>query len=321
MRCVRNLDDLERYISLKDKQHLKKALTNMRMAITPHTLTLINFDDPCDPLLLMSVPQIQELDVSPDEFLDPIGDEAKSPIPFLTHRYQDRVLVYVTFSCAQYCRFCFRRRKTGRACASPTADERLNILTYLREHPIIEEAILTGGDPFILLDNQLDEWLKALQGVPSIRRLRIHTRVPVTLPSRITPELVRMIRRRMKPTFPINIVTHFNHPNEIASENVEAVARLIDAGILVRNQSVLLKGVNDDAKTLEALFKRLVDIRVVPYYLHQLDRAQGISHFRVPMEEGISLMRQLQGKVTGIALPRYMLDRPGGKGKVQLAGN
>jgi lysine 2,3-aminomutase len=192
------------------------------------------------------------------------------------------------------------------------------IIDYLHEHPEVEEVILTGGDPLTLLDWQIEDWLRRLREVSSVRRIRFHTRVPVNLPSRITENLVTILRRYMDATHPIFIVTHFNHPKEIAPENIVAIAKLVDAGIVVRNQGPLLKGVNDNPAILEELFKRLVDIRVVPYYLHQLDLAQGTNHFRVPIEEGIAIMRSLQGKVTGIALPRYMLDLPGGKGKVPL---
>lgn len=316
--CVRTLEDLEKYIHIGNKTRMREVLANMRLSITPHTLRLINFDDPHDPILLMCVPQTGELTISPEELVDPIGDEAKSPIPFLTHRYPDRVLIYATFFCSLFCRFCFRRFKTGEATPGPTRADIDRIVGYLRQHSEIEEAILTGGDPLTLLDDQLDQWLRTLRSIPSIRRIRIHTRVPVNLPSRITDNLVTIFSRHMDTTHPIYLVTHFNHPKEIATENITAVAKLVNAGIVVRNQGPLLKGVNDDASTLEELFKRLTDIRVVPYYLHQLDLAKGTNHFRVPIQKGIALMRELQGRVTGIALPRYMLDLPGGKGKIPL---
>jgi len=316
--CVRTIDELEKYIPIENKERMREVLQNMRLSITPHTLGLINFKDPNDPILLMSVPQEKELTFSPEELVDPIGDEAKSPVPFLTHRYPDRVLIYATFFCSLFCRFCFRRFKTGEANPGPEKSDIENIVDYLYEHPEVEEVILTGGDPLTLLDMQIEEWLRRIREVPSIRRIRFHTRVPVNLPSRITDNLIAIFKKYMNSTHPIFIVTHFNHPNEIAPENIAVIARLVDAGIVVRNQGPLLKGVNDNAGVLEELFKRLTDIRVVPYYLHQLDLAKGTNHFRVPIEEGIELMRQLQGKVTGIALPRYMLDIPGGKGKIPL---
>lgn len=316
---IRTLDQLEKRVPIAQRETMRAVLKNMRLAITPHTAQLIDFADPTDPLFLMTVPQAQELSTSPEELVDPIGDEAKSPIPFLTHRYPDRVLVYVTFFCSAYCRFCFRRFKTGQATPGPDAADRDRICAYLRAHPGVDEVILTGGDPLTLMDSQLAEWLQSLRAVPTVTRLRIHTRVPVNLPSRITSSLVALLRSAMDSTHPVYLVTHFNHPRELAPENVAAIAALVDAGIVVRNQSVLLRGVNDDVETLRALFKRLVDVRIVPYYLHQLDLARGTGHFRVPIERGIKLMRALQGTTTGIALPRYMLDLPGGKGKVPIS--
>ncbi len=316
--CIRTFDQLEQRIPTMSRERMREVLANMRLSITPHTASLIRFDDPSDPLFLMSVPQERELSVTPEELVDPIGDEAKSPVPFLTHRYADRVLIYATFSCSHYCRFCFRRFKTGQATPGPSPEDMNRIGAYLSGHPEVDEVILTGGDPLTLLDGQIEQWLVRLRAIPSIKRIRFHTRVPVNLPSRITDALVATLRRHQDATRPIFVVTHFNHPREIADQNVEAIARLVDAGIVVRNQSVLLKGVNDDADTLSELFKRLTDIRVVPYYLHQLDLARGTGHFRVPIERGIELMRSLQGRTTGIALPRYMLDLPGGHGKIPI---
>lgn len=316
--CVRTVELLEKYFPITEQEKMREVISNMRLSITPHTLKLINFEDPADPILLMSVPQISELEISSEESADPIGDAEKSPVPFLVHRYPDRALILATFFCAHSCRFCFRRSKTGGANPGPTANEVEDIIEYLTAHPKIEEAILSGGDPLMLNDGHIGEWLRRLRAIQSIRRIRIHTRVLVNLPSRITDDLVGIFCRQMDATHPIYLVTHFNHPREIAEENLVAVAKLVDAGIVVRNQSVLLKGVNDSAEVLEELFKKLSDIRVVPYYLHQLDLADGTNHFRVPIERGIELMKKLQGKVTGIALPRYMLDLPGGKGKVPL---
>ena len=317
--CVRTVEQLKQHVHLENHEAIRQAMRTMRLSITPHTLKLINFNDPADPLLLMSVPQERELTVTPEELRDPIGNETKSPVPFLTHRYPDRVLVYATFSCAHYCRFCFRRFKTGVATPGPSEIDWDRIVEYLRSHGEVDEVILTGGDPWTLLDDQLEVILKRLRSINSITRIRFHTRVLVNLPSRVTLSLVETLRRYMDTSHPIYVVTHFNHPREMAPENVVAVARLVDAGIVVRNQSVLLASVNDDEKTLRVLFKKLVNIRVVPYYLHQLDLAKGTHHFRVPIERGIELMRRLQGHLTGLAIPRFMLDIPSGKGKVPLS--
>lgn len=316
--CIRTLDQLETVLPMENKERIREVLKNMRLSITPHTAKLIDFSNPNDPLFLMGVPQEHELNVTPEELVDPIGDEAKSPVPFLTHRYPDRVLIYATFSCSHYCRFCFRRFKTGLATPGPSTEDMDRICDYLAARPEIDEVILTGGDPLTLLDWQIEDWLKRLRDIASIKRIRFHTRVPVNLPSRVTDGLVELFRRYQEPTRPIFIVTHFNHPREIADANIRAVATLVNTGVVVRNQSVLLKGVNDDATTLTELFKTLTNIRVVPYYLHQLDLARGTNHFRVPIARGIELMRELQGGITGIAIPRYMLDLPGGKGKIPL---
>ncbi len=316
--CVRTVEQLETYLPVVNRAAMKEVLRNMRLSITPHTLKLIDFNDLNDPILLMTVPQEAELRVTPEELVDPIGDEAKSPIPFLTHRYPDRVLVYASFSCSAYCRFCFRRFKTGQATPGPTAHDLDRICAYLQAHPEVDEVILTGGDPLTLVDAQLEQLFQKLRAVPSIKRIRIHTRVPVNLPSRITPNLIELLKRFQDVTHPVFVVTHFNHPRELAAENLKAIALLVDAGIVVRNQSVLLRGVNDSVAVLEQLFKQLTNCRVVPYYLHQLDLAKGTGHFRVPIEQGVELMRALQGTVTGIALPTYILDIPGGQGKVPL---
>jgi lysine 2,3-aminomutase len=316
--CIRTLDQLEAFVPLENREKMRGVLKNMRISITPHTARLIDFTNPNDPLFLMSVPQERELSIAPEELVDPIGDDVKSPIPFLTHRYRDRVLIYATFSCSHYCRFCFRRFKTGQANPGPATPDMDRICAYLVSHPEIDEVILTGGDPLTLLDAQIEEWLQRLREIPTIMRIRFHSRVPVNLPSRITSSLISILTKYQDNTHPIYIVTHFNHPREIAPENIEAIAKLVHTGVVIRNQSVLLRGVNDDTETLTQLFKTLTNIRVVPYYLHQLDFARGTNHFRVPIEKGIELMRELQGDVTGIALPRYMLDLPDGNGKVPL---
>ncbi len=316
--CIRSLDQLEVFVPQENREKMREVLKNMRLSITPHTARLIDFTNPNDPMFLMSVPQERELTITPEELVDPIGDEAKSPIPFLTHRYRDRVLIYATFSCSHYCRFCFRRFKTGQANPGPATPDIDRICAYLVSHPEIDEVILTGGDPLTLLDSQIEEWLRRLRQIPTIARIRFHSRVPVNLPSRITDSLVSIVTKYQDTTHPIYLITHFNHPREIAPENIDAISKFVHAGVVIRNQSVLLRGVNDNVQTLTQLFKTLTNIRVAPYYLHQLDLARGTNHFRVPLEQGIELMRELQGDVTGIALPRYMLDLPGGNGKVPL---
>lgn len=317
-RSVRSAAALEPYLSPAVRERWTALVGRMRFAITPHTLSLIDFRDPADPLWRMAVPAAAELRFAPEELADPIGDDLKAPVPHLTHRYPDRALICVTYSCATYCRFCFRRGKTGRPTVGPGPRDWPAMAAYLRARPKVEEIILSGGDPLLLTDRQLETWLRRLRTLPAVRRLRLHTRLPVTLPSRVTPQLVDLLARYQEATRPIILVTHFNHPRELAAANVAALARLADRGLVVRNQSVLLKGVNDDAATLATLFRRLTDVRVLPYYLHQLDLACGTSHWRVPLERGLALMRGLQGRVSGLALPRYVLDVPGGLGKIPL---
>ena len=315
---IRTLEELQTHIPDLPIEPLRAVTSTMRLAITPHSAKLIDFRNPEDPLFKICVPHTKELLTTPEELEDPIGDEAKSPLPFLTHRYPDRVLIYPTFFCSLSCRFCFRRFKTGHAMSGPTASDLDRIIEHLRAHPEVDEVILTGGDPLTLVDAQLESLFQRIRSVSSIHRIRIHTRVPVNLPSRITEAFVMLLKRYQDATHPLYIVTHFNHARELASENVEAISRLVDAGIVVRNQHVLLRGVNDTVTDLSALYKTLTNIRVVPYYLHQLDLARGTNHFRVPIEEGLELMRGLQGHLSGICLPKYMLDLPGGKGKIPL---
>lgn len=315
---IRTLEGLKKSIPDLPIEELRIVLQTMRLAITPHSAKLIDFQNSQDPLFKIAVPDTKELLLSPEELEDPIGDDTKSPLPFLTHRYPDRVLIYPTFFCALSCRFCFRRFKTGHTTAGPTLSDVDRIIQYLREHPEVDEVILTGGDPLTLIDAQLEALLTKIRIVSTIARIRIHSRVPVNLPSRITPALVELLKRFQDVTHPVYLVTHFNHPREIAPENIEAIARLVDAGIVVRNQHVLLRGVNDSVEVLTELYKKLTNIRVVCYYLHQLDLARGTGHFRVPIEQGLELMRALQGNLSGIMLPKYMLDLPGGKGKIPL---
>jgi lysine 2,3-aminomutase len=315
---IRTLEQLQARIPSLPIEELRAVIKDMRLAITPHSAKLIDFQNPEDPLFKICVPHTREILITPEELVDPIGDEAKSPIPYLTHRYPDRVLLYATFFCALSCRFCFRRFKTGQTNPGPNAQDLDRIVQYLNAHQEVDEVILTGGDPLTLVDAQLEDLFQRIRSIPTIARIRIHTRVPVNIPSRITPALTALLTKYQDATHPLYIVTHFNHAREIAPENIEAIARLVDAGIVVRNQHVLLRGINDSVEVLTELYKKLANIRVVCYYIHQLDLARGTSHFRVPLERGLEFMRALQGHLSGIMLPKYMLDLPGGKGKVPL---
>ena len=261
------------------------------------------------------VPDIRELDVQPEERDDPIGDAAHSPLKGIVHRYPDRVLLMPTLTCAVYCRFCFRREVVGGDAALNTA-ELDAALAYIRATPAIWEVILTGGDPLVLSDRRIGELIAALDAIPHVKVIRVHTRLPIADPARIDDGLIAALKRTGKAVF---VAVHCNHAGELTSDAVAACARLSDAGIPLLAQSVLLAGVNDTVEDLENLFRALVAARIKPYYLHQLDYAQGTAHFRVPVARGQMLMQSLRGRLSGLALPTYILDIPGGAGKVPVA--
>ncbi len=262
------------------------------------------------PLWRQFVPSAAEL--APDDRVssDPLWEEAQSPVPGLIHRYPDRVVFLVSDACAAHCRFCMRRRRV----AAPSRTDIAAGIRYIRETPETAEVILSGGDPLMRSDRRLAEILAALHAVPHVRVIRIHTRMPVVLPERITPDLASLLKK----FHPLFMILHINHPAELLPDTDAALARLADAGIPLGSQSVLLRGVNDDAATLRSLFRELTVRRVRPYYLHQCDPLPGISHFHVPLEKGISLMERLRGHISGIAVPHFMVDLPGGGGKIPL---
>lgn len=285
-----------------------------RFAVTPYYLGLARPQDPACPILAQVLPRPAEgADERFVEF-DPLAEETNSPLPGLTHRYPDRVLWYLTHACAVYCRFCLRKRKVSRPLSAPDRDEREAVLAYIRSRPDIKEVILSGGDPLALGDEELDRILTALRAVPHLVSIRIHTRMPVTLPMRFTPELLAVLRRH----YPLTLVAHFNHGVELTAEAARAVRDLRMNGMQVLNQAVLLKGVNDSVAAQEELHLGLVRIGVKPYYLHQCDEVRGVSHFRVPIDQGLEIMAALRGRNPGIALPRYVVDLAGGGGKVPV---
>ena len=289
-----------------------------RMKITPYYLGLINPNDPDCPIAKMAIPDIRELTVDPGELEDPTGDESRElntqPVPRLIHRYPDRVLLLPTTRCGSYCRHCFRRRLAGRADRSATEFEISAALRYVKVHTEIREVILSGGDPLMLSDDALFSLLDRIKRIPHVRVLRIHSRMPVVNPYRITGVLVEGLARFR----PLWLVLHVNHPREVTQITEERWRRLTESGIPILNQTVLLKGVNDHADTLRELGWRLLESGVQPYYLHHPDLARGTGHFRVSIREGLRLMRTLQGALPGYAIPRYVLDIPGGYGKVPL---
>ena len=283
------------------------------VSITPALADLIDVADPCDPIARQFVPSAEELESQPGELADPIGDDVHSPIEGIVHRYPDRVLLKPVHVCAVYCRFCFRREAVGPGKAealSPAALERA--LDYIRAQPEIWEVILSGGDPLVMSPRRLREITDALAGIDHVRIVRVHTRLPVADPERITPDVVDALKASGKTTW---LVLHANHARELTPSARSACARIIDAGIPMLSQSVLLRGVNDDPASLEALMRALVESRIKPYYLHHGDLAPGTSHLRTSITEGQDLMRAMRGRVSGLCQPTYVLDIPGGHGK------
>jgi lysine 2,3-aminomutase len=279
-------------------------------------LDLIDWSDPSDPLRRQVLPSANENLILADDLRDPIGDDAHSPVPGIVHRYPDRVLLLLTATCAVHCRFCFRREIIGKPVRTLRPDQLAGAFEYVQAHPEIWEVILSGGDPLVFPDAYLASVFARLRSIPHVRIIRIHSRTPAIYPDRLTARFAELARAHA----PMYVVVHVNHPREVSERFAERIGLVVDRGIPVLSQTVLLRGVNDDAPTLASLFRRLVEARVKPYYLHQLDRAPGTNHFRVPIREGQQLMRALRGHVSGLCLPTYMLDIPGGHGKVPLTG-
>lgn len=268
-----------------------------------------------DPLVRQFRPSLAELVSTPDELADPIGDDDRSPLPGLVHRYPDRVLLLPVKVCAAYCRFCFRRAVVGRGAQPMSPAEIEAAVAYVAARPAIKEVILSGGDPLLLSPRRLRDLLAGLEGIPHLEVLRVHTRLPVHDPDRVTTELAEALGGgRLAPW----LAVHVNHARELAPEVVAALNRLRRAGVSLVSQTVLLRGVNDDVDTLEALFRACLRVGVKPYYLHHPDRAEGTSHFRLSLDEGRALVTALHARLSGLARPTYVLDRPGGLGKVPL---
>ncbi|MCB1591381.1 MAG: lysine-2,3-aminomutase-like protein [Alphaproteobacteria bacterium] len=268
-----------------------------------------------DPVGRQYLPSPEELQRAPEELRDPTGDEAHSPVTGIVHRYPDRVLLKISNICAVYCRYCFRREMVGPGQETLTDADLEKALAYIEATPAIWEVILTGGDPLVLSARRLESILDRLNRIAHVQVVRIHSRVPVADPQRITKTLCSVLKTSAKPLY---VVIHINHPQEITESVVEALRELRASGCSLLSQSVLLKGVNDDARVLDSLFRALIGLHVKPYYLHHPDLAPGTGHFRVDIETGRAIMRALQGRLSGICLPRYVLDIPGGFGKVPI---
>jgi lysine 2,3-aminomutase len=278
--------------------------------INPYYLSLIRY--PGDPIWLQCVPDVKELE-DLDGYEDPLQEDAMSPVPNITHRYPDRVLFLTTSQCGMYCRFCTRKRKVGNS-DKISMRQLESAFKYLEEHTEVRDVIMSGGDPLMLTDTMLEKIIKRIRQIPHIEIIRIGTKMPCVLPHRITPKLVEMLKKY----HPIYINTHFNHPWEITPESTKACQMLVDAGFPVNNQAVLMKGVNDDPQVLKELFLKLLKIRVRPYYLFMADETRGANHFRTSLDKGLEIMFALRGNISGLAIPHFVIDAPGGGGKIPV---
>lgn len=308
---------LSQFPALHGKAGPAEVSNKFPMAITPYYASLIRRPDDSDPVFRMSVPHAGELITPPCLSDDPLEEEEDMPVPGLVHRYADRALLIATTTCSTYCRHCTRKRATGVRETTISALRLQQVVTYLKAHPEIKDVIVSGGDPLTMGTDALERVLCAIRGVPSVEIIRIGTRVPVVLPQRITEELVAMLRRY----HPLWINSQFNHPHELTPEAAAACGRLVDAGIPLSNQSVLLRGVNDSAQTMEELCRGLVRMRVRPYYLFQCDLVAGVEHFRTRVSRGIEIMEYLRGRLSGLAIPTFVVDAPHGGGKIPVLPN
>ena len=316
---IETLDELKKYIDLTQEEEdgIRESLKTLRMAITPYYLSLIDPDNPNDPIRKQSVPSALELQRSTADLEDPLHEDSDSPVPGLTHRYPDRVLMLITDQCSMYCRHCTRRRFAGQKDASSPLNNIDAAIDYIARTPQVRDVLLSGGDALLVSDDRLEYIISKLRAIPHVEVIRIGSRVPVVLPQRITPELVEMLKKY----HPIWLNTHFNHPDEITEESRAAVTRLADAGIPLGNQSVLLAGINDCTHVMKRLVHELVKMRVRPYYIYQCDLSLGIEHFRTPVSKGIEIIENLRGHTSGYAVPTFVVDAPGGGGKTPVMPN
>lgn len=315
---IMDLDTLKKVVNLTqiEEDGVKSSLRKLRMAITPYWITLIDENDPTDPIRRQAIPTIKELDIKEEDIFDPLFEEIDSPVKGLTHRYPDRVLFLITDQCGMYCRHCTRRRLAGETDRARTKEELISGIEYIREHQEINDVLLSGGDALLVSDDTLEFIIKELRKIPHVEVIRIGTRAPSTLPMRITDSLVLMLKKY----HPIWLNTQFNHYKEITEESKKAVIKIVDAGIPVGNQTVLLKGINDCPIIQKKLVNELVKIRVRPYYIYQCDLSQGISHFRTSVGKGIEIIENLRGHVSGFKVPTYIIDTLGG-GKIPVFPN
>jgi lysine 2,3-aminomutase len=313
--ALRDEAALSRLVALTPAERRGLALGGLRTGVTPYYAALMDPAHPACPVRRQAIPLEEEGRAAEGDLVDPTGEEAHRPLPAVVHKYPDRALLLVTDTCPVYCRHCTRRRITG---GGEGAFDRRAVeagVAWIAATPAVRDVIVSGGDPLVLDDDRLGAILEALRAIPHVRRLRVATRAPAVLPMRVTDALARLLRRHA----PLFLVTHFNHPKELTPEAREACERLVDHGVPVENQAVLLRGLNSSARVLGDLFETLLDWRVRPYYLHQADLAAGTGHWRTPLGTGVALLRELRGRVSGLALPHLAVDLPDGSGKVTLA--
>ena len=316
---IETLEELNKYVKLTEEEQegVRKSLQTLRMAITPYYLSLIDPNDPNDPVRRQAIPTEAETHISAADLQDPLHEDEDSPTPGLTHRYPDRVLLLITDMCSMYCRHCTRRRFAGQNdCESPS--ERIQkAIDYIAKTPTVRDVLLSGGDALMVNDEMLESIIKRLRAIPHVEIIRIGSRTPVVCPQRITDKLVNMLKQY----HPIWLNTHFNHPNEMTPEASAALARLANAGIPLGNQTVLLRGVNDCVHVMKRLVHQLVKNRVRPYYIYQCDLSMGLEHFRTPVSKGIEIIEGLRGHTSGYAVPTFVVDAPGGGGKTPVMPN
>jgi lysine 2,3-aminomutase len=317
---ITKLEQISQVVNLtkEEEEGIKNAKGHMAMAVTPYWATLLDPEDHNCPIRRQAIPTQDESHISPYEMADPCGEDSDSPAPHLVHRYPDRVLLLATESCAMYCRHCTRRRLVGHAEKTDNSPDRWDAaIDYIRANKKIRDVLISGGDPLTLEDEVLEDLLKRLRAIPHLEFLRLGTRVPVTLPQRITESLVSMLKKYS----PVWMSIHFNHPKEITRRTKIACEMLADSGIPLGSQTVLLKGINDRPSTMRRLVHDLLKIRVRPYYIYQCDLVRGTQHFRTSVEAGINIIEKLRGHTTGYGVPTYVIDAPGGGGKIPINPN
>ena len=313
---IETYEELSKYFTFapEEAEGIKKALAKFRMAITPYYLSLIDPNDPYDPIRRQAIPAGEECNIAPADLNDPLHEDEDSPAPGLTHRYPDRVLFLITDMCSMYCRHCTRRRFAGQKDDESPSERIEKCLAYIEKTPQVRDVLLSGGDALMVSDQKLEYIIQRLRKIPHVEIVRIGSRTPVVCPQRITPELCDMLKKY----HPIWLNTHFNHPNEFTPEAEQALARLANAGIPLGNQTVLLRGVNDCVHVMKKLMHELVRNRVRPYYIYQCDLSMGLEHFRTPVSKGIEIIENLRGHTSGYAVPTFVVDAPGGGGKTPV---